>query len=182
MAHSSQLVEYLVCFNTLVSRVVWGKAALHFQFYDRLPDHLKDCLGLLGKPDSLQELVCTTQCFDNLYWERQEEWKLARSRDNRPTGGPALKMPTSGGGQQPNRCRRGETQSHAPNQPNQIHTTPDTEPRRSRTKKKPRQTSCIWFNRQPILLQSSPIKLSSQSLSPKLSEPNSITKTLILDS
>src|SRR5258706_2014692 len=47
--------------------------------------------------------------------------------------------------------------------------------------KKPKQTSCIWFNRQPILLQSSPIKLSSQSLSPKLSEPNSI-KTLILDS
>src|SRR5258708_5342567 len=47
--------------------------------------------------------------------------------------------------------------------------------------KKPRHTSCIWFNRQPILLQSSPIKLSSQSLSPKLSEPNSI-KTLILDS
>src|SRR5258708_29224968 len=70
-------------------------------------------------------------------------------------------------------CRRGETQSRAPNQPNQIHTTPDTEPRRSRTKN-PRQTSCIWFNRQPILLQSSPIKLSSQSLSPKPSEPNSI--------
>src|SRR5258707_1088293 len=40
--------------------------------------------------------------------------------------------------------------------------------------KKPRQTSCIWFNRQLILLQSSPIKLSSQSLSPKPSEPNSI--------
>src|SRR5258708_17995962 len=33
------------------------------------------------------------------------------------------------------RCRWGETQSRAPNQPNQIHTTPDTEPRRSRTKK-----------------------------------------------
>src|SRR5258708_6292874 len=32
-------------------------------------------------------------------------------------------------------CRWGETQSHAPNQPNQIHTTPDTELRRSRTKK-----------------------------------------------
>src|SRR5258708_39375770 len=77
-------------------------------------------------------------------------------------------------------CRWGETQSHAPNQPNQIHTTPNTEPRRSRTKKKPRQTSCIWFNRQPILLQSSPIKLSSQSLSPKPSEPNSIKTTLIV--
>src|SRR5258707_3899472 len=47
--------------------------------------------------------------------------------------------------------------------------------------KKPRQTSCIWFNRQLILLQSSPIKLSSQSLSPKPSEPNSII-TLILHS
>ena len=102
MTHSSQLVEYLVCFNTLVSRVAWGKAALHFQFYDGLPDRLKDCLGLLGKPNSLWELVCTTQHFDNLYWERQEEWKLARSRDNRLTGGPAPKMPTSGGGQQPN--------------------------------------------------------------------------------
>src|SRR5260221_2660567 len=76
-------------------------------------------------------------------------------------------------------CRWGETQSHAPNQPNQIHTTPNTELRRSRTKN-PRQNSCIWFNRTPILLQSSPIKLSSQSLSPKPSEPNSIKKTLTL--
>src|SRR5258708_20902081 len=84
----------------LASRVVWGEAALCFQFYDGL----KDRLGLLGKPDSLRELVHTTQHFDNLYWERQEERKLARSRDNRPTGGPALKAPTSGGGQQPNRA------------------------------------------------------------------------------
>src|SRR5258708_9150598 len=102
MAHSSQLAEYLVHFNTLASRVAWGEAALHFQFYDSLPDGLKDHLGLLGKPNSLWELVCTIQHFDNLYWERQEEQKLARSRDNRPTGGPTLKTPTSGGGQQPN--------------------------------------------------------------------------------
>src|SRR6266481_5179028 len=60
-------------------------------------------------------------------------------------------------------CRQGETQSCAPNQPNQIHTTPDTELRRSRTKN-PRRTSCIWFNRQPILLQSSPIKLPASHL------------------
>src|SRR5260370_2002319 len=51
------------------------------------------------------------QHFDNLYWERQEEQKLARSRDNRPTGGPALKAPTSGGGQQPN-CANDKT--HGP--------------------------------------------------------------------
>src|SRR5258708_17148514 len=104
MAHSSQLAEYLVHFNTLASRVAWGEAALHFQFYDSLPDGLKDHLGLLGKPNSLWELVRTTQCFDNLYWERQEEQKLASSRDNTPTGGPAPKAPTSGGEQQPNRA------------------------------------------------------------------------------
>src|SRR5258707_5604209 len=102
MAHSSKLAESLVCSNKLVSRVAWGEAALCFQFYNRLPNHLKDCLGLLGKPNSVQELVHNTQCFNNLYWERQEEWKLARSRDNKPTGGPPLKTSTSGGGQQPN--------------------------------------------------------------------------------
>ncbi len=111
MAHSSQLAEYLVHFNTLASRVAWGEAALHFQFYDSLKDGLKDGLGLLGKPDSLQELVCTMQHFDNLYWERQEEWKLARSRDNRPTGGPTLKTSTSGGGQQPNHANN---KTHSP--------------------------------------------------------------------
>src|SRR5258708_15900182 len=39
---------------------------------------------MLGKPDSLRELVLVTQRYDNLYWERQEEWKLARQRDNKP--------------------------------------------------------------------------------------------------
>src|SRR5258708_12327726 len=102
MAHSSQLVEYLVCFNMLVSRVAWGEAALHFQFYDSLPDSLKDSLGLLGKPDSLWELACTMQCFNNLYWERQEDWKLARPRDNRLTQAPAPKIPTPAQAQQPN--------------------------------------------------------------------------------
>src|SRR5258708_38671273 len=111
MTHSSQVAEYLVCFNMLASRVAWGKAALCFQFYDYLPNSLKDHLGLLGKPNSLRELVCTMQCFDNLYWERQEEQKLARSRDNRLTGGPALKMPTSGGGQQPNHANN---KTHGP--------------------------------------------------------------------
>src|SRR5260370_16862010 len=76
-------------------------------------------------------------------------------------------------------CRQGETQSCAPNQPNQIHTTPDTELRRSRTKPKAdllylvqqaTDTSSIFSN-----------QTSNQSLSPKLSEPNPII-TLILSS
>src|SRR5258705_9062134 len=38
---------------------------------------------MLGKPDSLCKLVLVTQRYDNLYWERQEEQKLACQRDNK---------------------------------------------------------------------------------------------------
>jgi len=80
MASGARLSEYLVRFNTLVSRVEWGDAALHFQFYDGLPDQLKDQITLLRKPDNLRELVQVTTCHDNLYWEHQEEHKRARQQ------------------------------------------------------------------------------------------------------
>src|SRR5258707_4593647 len=38
MASGACLSEYLVRFNTLASRVEWGDVALHYQFYDGLPD------------------------------------------------------------------------------------------------------------------------------------------------
>src|SRR5260221_11513393 len=39
---------------------------------------------MLGKPDLLRDLVLVTQWYDNLYWERQEECKLAHQWDNKP--------------------------------------------------------------------------------------------------
>ena len=42
MALESQVSEYLVRFNMLAAQVAWGNSALRFQFYDGLPDHLKD--------------------------------------------------------------------------------------------------------------------------------------------
>src|SRR5258705_9053007 len=39
---------------------------------------------MLGKPNSLCKLVLVTQQYDNLYWERQEERKLAHQQDNKP--------------------------------------------------------------------------------------------------
>ena len=53
MPYDSRLSEYLVRFNTLASRVAWGDAALRFQFYDGLPDRLKDRIAVLGKPNTL---------------------------------------------------------------------------------------------------------------------------------
>src|SRR5258707_13485399 len=61
MASNARLPEYLVRFNTLASRVGWGEQALRFQFYDGLPERLKDRLSMLGKPDLLRELVLVTQ-------------------------------------------------------------------------------------------------------------------------
>ncbi len=83
MASNTRLSEYLVCFNTLASHIGWGEQALRFQFYDSLPERLKDRLAMLGKPDLLCELVQVTQCYDNLYWERQEEWRLTQLKDNK---------------------------------------------------------------------------------------------------
>src|SRR6266436_2443131 len=80
MASGACLSEYLVRFNTLASRVEWGDVALRFQFYDGLPDRLKDWIALLGKPNNLRELVQVTICHDNLYWECQDECKQARQQ------------------------------------------------------------------------------------------------------
>src|SRR5260221_7686352 len=38
---------------------------------------------MLGKPNLLCKLVLVTQQYDNLYWERQEERKLACQRDKK---------------------------------------------------------------------------------------------------
>src|SRR6266436_1732374 len=84
MASNTKLSKYLVQFNTLASHVGWGKQVLCFQFYDGLPECLKDWLAMLGKPNSLCNLVLVTQQYNNLYWERQEECKLAHQWDNKP--------------------------------------------------------------------------------------------------
>src|SRR5258708_19395742 len=50
---------------------------------------------MLGKPNLLHELVLVTQRYDNLYWERQEEQKLAHQRDNKPLMNTNLQGPNS---------------------------------------------------------------------------------------
>ncbi|SRR5258708_5456779 len=83
MASNTRLSECLVHFNTLALWVGWGEQVHCFQFYDGLPECLKDWLSMLGKPDSLHKLVRVTQQYDNLYWERQEEQKLACQWDSK---------------------------------------------------------------------------------------------------
>ncbi len=53
MQPDSHISEYLVQFNMLASQISWGDVALRFQFYDGLPERLKDKITILGKPESL---------------------------------------------------------------------------------------------------------------------------------
>ena len=71
MQPDSCISEYLVQFNTLASQVYWGDAALRFQFYNSLPERLKEKVVILGKPESLREMVNVTVRYDALYWECQ---------------------------------------------------------------------------------------------------------------
>ena len=82
MALESQVSEYLVQFNMLASWVAWGNLALRFQFYNGLPDCLKDQIAILGKPESLRELVDIMTRHDALYWERQVEQKATQHFEN----------------------------------------------------------------------------------------------------
>src|SRR5258708_2079638 len=95
LASNTRMAEYLVCFNTLASCIGWGEQALHFQFYNGLPECLKDWLAMLGKPDSLHELVQVTQHYDSLYWERQEEQRLVRLKDNKLVASMHPRAPTT---------------------------------------------------------------------------------------
>src|SRR5258708_24495420 len=69
MQPDSRISEYLVWFNMLASRVSWGDVVLCFQFYDGLPERLKDKITILGKPESLQEMVNITVHYDALHCE-----------------------------------------------------------------------------------------------------------------
>ena len=40
---------------------------------------------ILGKPESLREMVNITVCYDALYWERQTEQRLTCRFDPKPT-------------------------------------------------------------------------------------------------
>src|SRR5258707_14572843 len=84
MQYDSRISEYLVRFNTLASQVYWGDVALQFQFYDGLPERLKEKVAILGKPESLREMVNVTVCYDALYWECQTEQRLTRRFDPKP--------------------------------------------------------------------------------------------------
>ena len=74
MKDSQCILEYLVCFNSLAVRCLWGESTLRYRFYEGLPAHLKDkiCRGN-GKLNMLSELRKKAQNIDARHWERVQE-------------------------------------------------------------------------------------------------------------
>ena len=73
MRDSQKVAKYIVSFQQLSSRVNWGDAALHCQFYNRLPGRIKDEITRVGKPDNLNQLHTLVQSIDARYWERHSK-------------------------------------------------------------------------------------------------------------
>jgi hypothetical protein len=74
-----EICDNIVKFNLYAGSVAWGNDALKYQFYEGLPDRLKDQSALHGKPDELLVMKEKAADFDDRYWAREEEKK----HDNR---------------------------------------------------------------------------------------------------
>ena len=81
MKDSQRISEYLVCFNSLAVRCLWGESTLRYRFYEGLLAHLKDeiCKGD-RKPNTLSELWKKAQNIDAQHWECVQE----RSQEQNP--------------------------------------------------------------------------------------------------
>src|SRR5258708_15188352 len=123
MQPDSRISEYLVQFNMLASRVSWGDVALRFQFYNGLPKRLKDKIMILGKPESLQEMVNVTVCYDALHWEQQAERRMNHQFDPKttlPHPSEPPRTPTT------NLLPTNRNSATTPRQPETSRTTPHT--------------------------------------------------------
>ena len=68
MRDNQKVAKYIISFQQLSSKVNWGDAALHHQFYNGLPSHIKDEIARVGKPDNLNRLCTLVQSIDARYW------------------------------------------------------------------------------------------------------------------
>ena len=83
MKDNQRISDYLVHFNSLAVRCLWGDSALRYRFYEGLLTRLKDeiCKGD-GKPNTLPELKKKAQNIDARYWERAQE--RSHEQNHRP--------------------------------------------------------------------------------------------------
>src|SRR5215472_10351652 len=73
MGHNDKITRYLISFAKIAPFTGWNDPALLFQFYEGLPDRLKDALCKVGYPATLSALQTLAIDFDGFYWDRERE-------------------------------------------------------------------------------------------------------------
>jgi len=115
MKDSYRVTRYIVDFNRLALQVQdYGDGALCRLFYSGLPDRLKDEIGRVGKPLTLNGLQALCQEIDAHYWERKDE--ISHMTKTQSTSSPT-KSSNSGG----NSSNSGQEKSKAGNSPSSAN-------------------------------------------------------------
>jgi len=103
MCEGQHINKYVVEFQQLASQVRgWGDGALHHQFYNGLPAHIKDKISHMGKPATLLEFKTLAQTIDACYWECKgeisQERKSSSSNPLKPSTSDCTNSHPSGSG------------------------------------------------------------------------------------
>jgi hypothetical protein len=104
MHEGQHINKYIVEFQRLASQVRrWGDGALHRQFYNGLPAHIKDKISRMGKPATLSEFKTLAQTINARYWERKgeisREIKSSSSNPPKPSTSDRASSHPSGSGE-----------------------------------------------------------------------------------
>jgi len=73
MQDNQHIVKYNVEFNKLAIRTHWDDAVLRHRYYSGLAERIKDVMGQLGKPETLDAMKIMAHSIDSCYWERAKE-------------------------------------------------------------------------------------------------------------
>ncbi|KIK22866.1 hypothetical protein PISMIDRAFT_31476, partial [Pisolithus microcarpus 441] len=126
----THLNHYVVDFNRLASRVRgYGDGALHHLFYSRLPDHIKDEISRVSKPNTLYGLRALAQEIDACYWECKDEV----ARQTKSSGGSSSNNTSNKGN-----SSKGDKQKSGGNTPASPNTpTPTPKPQNQQPSRQP---------------------------------------------
>jgi Mg-chelatase subunit ChlI len=83
MRDNQRIVKYNVDFNRLAIQTGWGDSVLRHRYYSGLAEWIKDNMGHLGKPPTLDEMKKLAHSIDSRHWERLRE--KSRSEKSAPT-------------------------------------------------------------------------------------------------
>jgi Ty3 transposon capsid-like protein len=73
MKENQRILEYNVEFNGLAVQTGWNDSVLRHRYYSGLAERIKDAMGQLGKPSTLDKMKTLAHSVDARYWERIRE-------------------------------------------------------------------------------------------------------------